>query len=64
MRCRGDHLVDFLARLGQPVLLVQRAGDAQAAEQAYRNILEDYEFPWASPLLSNTSACWRRISKR
>ena len=33
--------------LRQQAEVLLKSGDAQAAEQAYRNILEDYEFPWA-----------------
>ncbi len=33
--------------LRQQAEVLLKSGDAQAAEQAYRNILDDYEFPWA-----------------
>jgi len=33
--------------LRQQAEVLLKSGDAQAAEKAYRNILEDYEFPWA-----------------
>lgn len=33
--------------LRQQAEVLLKSGDAQAAEKAYRGILEDYEFPWA-----------------
>lgn len=33
--------------LRQQAEVLLKSGDAKAAEKAYRNILEDYEFPWA-----------------
>jgi len=33
--------------LRQQAEVLLKSGDAQAAEKAYRNILDDYEFPWA-----------------